>query len=269
MKYGIGIVTVCVAVHVQRAESTRCRSGGRSGRRLKSDRSRTRRPSNAQDAKALAEHWGAEAVYINPLTGVPSGRSRSHRERVYSDPCSAEGRKVGGGRRIPFGFIFPGVAVENGVAKLIAADGQPGESSYTAIHVKREGKWLLDRVTELELPVVLSALRATQDLEWMIGVWVDGDDQARIETTCQWTRQEFHHTVVHRVGRGPNRHGGHANHRLGPGTRSRFVRGCLIRTVVLRKVVGPRKKTVGPSPRPARLPDGGKASSVNVITSRR
>ena len=25
---------------------------------------------NARDAKALAEHWGPEAVYVNPLTGV-------------------------------------------------------------------------------------------------------------------------------------------------------------------------------------------------------
>jgi hypothetical protein len=87
-------------------------------------------------------------------------------------------------------FISPGVAVENGVAKLILADDEPQETSYTAIHVKRDGKWLLDRVTEEDVPVVLSHYEQLKDLEWMIGAWVDGDDQARIETTCQWTRNK-------------------------------------------------------------------------------
>ena len=87
-------------------------------------------------------------------------------------------------------FISPGVAVENGVAKLISADDEPQETSYTAIHVKRDGEWLLDRVTEEDVPVILLHYEQLKDLEWMIGAWVDGDDQDRIETTCQWTRNK-------------------------------------------------------------------------------
>jgi hypothetical protein len=87
-------------------------------------------------------------------------------------------------------FISPGVAVENGVAKLVSADGEPEESNYTAIHVKRDGKWLLDRVTEEDVPVVLSHYEQLKELEWMIGSWVDQGDQDRIETTCEWTRNK-------------------------------------------------------------------------------
>jgi len=144
---------------------------------------------NAGDAKALAEHWGPEAVYVNPLSGVQvEGREAIAREfekilgELKDTKLAVEVESIR--------FVSPGVAVENGVAKLITADGDPEESSYTAIHVKRDGKWLLDRVTEEDIPVVLSHYEQLKELEWMIGSWIDGDDQGRVETTCQWTRNK-------------------------------------------------------------------------------
>jgi len=65
---------------------------------------------------------------------------------------------------------------------------QPREASYTAIHVKRNGEWLLDRVTEEEVPVVPSHYDQLKDLEWMIGTWLDSAENDQIETTCQWAR---------------------------------------------------------------------------------
>ena len=47
---------------------------------------------------------------------------------------------------------------------------------------------LLDRVTEEDVPVVVSNYEKLKDLEWMIGTWVDKDEQNTIETTCQWTK---------------------------------------------------------------------------------
>jgi uncharacterized protein (TIGR02246 family) len=144
---------------------------------------------NAQDAKALAEHWGPEAVYINPLTGVQvEGREAIAKEFTAILEELKDTKLAVDVEAIR--FISPGVAVENGVAKLISADGEPQESSYTAIHVKRDGKWLLDRVTEEDVPLLLSHYEQLKELEWMIGSWVDGDEQARIDTTCQWTRNK-------------------------------------------------------------------------------
>lgn len=144
---------------------------------------------NARDANSLAAHWSPEAVYINPLTGSQvQGRPAIAKEfgailaELKDTKLAVDVESIR--------FISPSVAVENGVARLISADGQPQESSYTAIHVKRDGKWFLDRVTELDIPVVLSHYEQLKELEWMLGTWVDGDDQARIETTCQWTRNK-------------------------------------------------------------------------------
>ncbi len=144
---------------------------------------------NARDAKALATHWSAEAVYVNPLTGSQvEGREAIAKEFETILAELKATKLVVDVESIQ--FISPRVAVENGVAKLISSDGQPQESSYTAIHVKEDGKWFLDRVTEEDVPVVLSHYEQLKDLEWMIGTWVDADDQARIETTCQWTRNK-------------------------------------------------------------------------------
>ena len=41
-----------------------------------------------------------------------------------------------------------------------------------------------------DLPPVPSHYEQLKELEWMIGTWIDQDDQARVETTCQWTRNQ-------------------------------------------------------------------------------
>lgn len=144
---------------------------------------------NARDAKSLAAHWSSEAVYVNPLSGSQvEGRDAIAKEFEAILAQLKDTKLVVNVESIR--FISPRVAVEDGVTQLISADGDPQESSYTAIHVKEDGKWFLDRVTEEDVPVVLSHHEQLQDLEWMIGTWIDDDDQARIETTCRWTRNK-------------------------------------------------------------------------------
>ena len=188
MKYFFGILIVCVAVMSGLRTSLAADQAADKAAIEKAIESYTA-AFNAQDARALAEHWGPEAVYVNPLSGVQvEGREEVAKEfesilsEMKNTKLAVDVESIQ--------FISPGVAVENGVAKLVSADGEPVESRYTAIHVKRDGKWLLDRVTEEDVPVVLSHYEQLKELEWMIGSWVDGDDQARIDTTCEWTRNK-------------------------------------------------------------------------------
>lgn len=144
---------------------------------------------NAHDAKALAGHWSPEAIYINPLTGNQVEGREAITQEFAAILAEMKDTKLAVDVE-SIRFISPGVAAENGVAKLISADGQPEETSYSAIHVKHDGKWLLDRVTEEEVPVVRSHYEQLKQLEWMIGTWVDGDDQDSIKTKCEWTRNK-------------------------------------------------------------------------------
>jgi uncharacterized protein (TIGR02246 family) len=144
---------------------------------------------NRGDAKALAALWSPEAVYTNPLTGEQVvGREAIEQQfaAIFADSQGAKLEAVSNSIQ----FVSPNVAVEQGTAKVLRSEQEPEESDYSAVYVKRDGQWLLDRVTEEEPPVVTSRYEQLKELEWMIGTWVDQDELNRIETTCQWTKNE-------------------------------------------------------------------------------
>ncbi|WP_145391983.1 YybH family protein [Stieleria neptunia] len=142
---------------------------------------------NQGDAKALAAMWSPEAVYTNPLSGDQVVGREAIAEQFAAIFNENKDIKLSAVTE-SIQFISPGVALEVGTATVMQPDQEPEESAYTAVYVKRDGSWLLDRVTEEDVPVVISHQDRLKDLEWMIGSWVDQDDQATVVTTCQWTK---------------------------------------------------------------------------------
>lgn len=143
---------------------------------------------NKHDAPALAELWSPDAVYTNRLTG----------EEVVGRPAIVEQFtaifKAQPDLKLDVSpesirLLSPNAAVEYGTIKLLSPKEAPEVLKYTAVYVKRDGRWLLDRVTddteEEEAPSHYEQLKA---LEWMVGTWVDEDETARIETEVKWTK---------------------------------------------------------------------------------
>ena len=142
---------------------------------------------NQGDAKALAAMWSPEAVYTNPLSGEQVvGRAEIEKQfaAIFAD---AKGAKLEA-KTDSIQFVSPSVGIEHGTAKVIVPDQAPEETEYTAVYVKRDDQWLLDRVTEEDVLVVPSHYEQLKDLEWMIGSWVDQDDDATVVTECNWTK---------------------------------------------------------------------------------
>jgi uncharacterized protein (TIGR02246 family) len=142
---------------------------------------------NKGDAKALAALWSPEAVYTNPVSREQVVGREQIEKQFAAIFAEAKGGKLDA-KTDAVRFVSPNVAVEQGTAKVIRPDRAPEESDYTAVYVKREGQWLLDRVTEEDVPVVASHYEQLKDLEWMIGRWVDQDDDATVVTECNWTK---------------------------------------------------------------------------------
>lgn len=145
---------------------------------------------NNHDAKAVAAMWSPDAVYADPSTGE-SAIGRDAIEKMFTDTLSGLGdaRLEVNVRSVE--FVSPNVAIENGIARVSRPNEAPLETSYTAVNVKRDGKWLLDRISEEEPPAPPpSNYEHLKDLEWMIGSWIDQDDQATIQTDCEWTKNK-------------------------------------------------------------------------------
>lgn len=142
---------------------------------------------NKHDAKALADHWSPDAVYLNRITGEEVvGRAAIAEQFSALFKKQPEVKVDVSVESIQ--FVSPNVAVEHGTAKVLSPKAEPDEIAYSAVYVKRDGQWLLDRVTDQAKEVVLSHYEQLRVLEWMIGRWVDRDENVRIETECNWTK---------------------------------------------------------------------------------
>lgn len=145
---------------------------------------------NQHDAQALAELWADDAVYLNRDTGEPiEGRAAIHDmfARMFDSGEASQLSVTMHSVR----SVTEDVAIEDGTADLISADGEVTSSTYTAIHVKKDGVWYLNSVRETDmLTPPVQEHGALDDLAWMIGEWVDDTDDAAMHTVCRWAKNE-------------------------------------------------------------------------------
>ncbi|MDG2223983.1 MAG: SgcJ/EcaC family oxidoreductase [Rubripirellula sp.] len=144
---------------------------------------------NTHDAKALSKFWSPQAVYINRLTGEQvSGREAisAQFEIIFK---AKQGLQLDVDVQ-SLEFVSPNVAVENGTATLSSGAAEPRSVDYSAVYIRSDGQWLLDRVTDDPQPLVQSNYQQLKDLEWMIGSWVDQADDGQVATDCRWSKNK-------------------------------------------------------------------------------
>lgn len=141
----------------------------------------------AKDAQALANFWSPDAVYTNRISGEEVVGRMAIAEQFAGLFKSAEKLNLNVDV-LSIDFVSPNVAVEEGTAAYAIADEAPEKINYSAVYVRHDGKWLLDRVTDKPIPTIPSSYEHLKSLEWMIGSWIDDDDTAQVVTDCKWTK---------------------------------------------------------------------------------
>jgi uncharacterized protein (TIGR02246 family) len=142
---------------------------------------------NRHDAKAMADCWSPEAVYLNRSSGEEVvGRAAIAEQFTAFFKQQPEVKLDLAVESIR--FVSPNVAIEQGSAKTLLPKSEPDEIEYSAVYVRRDGQWLLDRVTDKAKQVIPSHYEQLKTLEWIIGSWVDKDDNVDIKTECKWTK---------------------------------------------------------------------------------
>jgi uncharacterized protein (TIGR02246 family) len=145
---------------------------------------------NARNAKALAALWSPDAVYMDPDTGAAVA-GRQAIEEYFTAVFAGESDEKLEVDVESIELMSPSVAIERGTAIVTRPGGETETTEYSAVHVKQGGQWLLDRVSEASPPEPPhSNYEHLKDLEWMIGSWIDQDEQASIQTDCAWTKNK-------------------------------------------------------------------------------
>ena len=147
------------------------------------------RAFNSRNTKALAAFWSPDAVYLNRLTGEQViGREAiaNQFETLFKSAQDLQ-LKV---QVKSIDFVSPNVAVELGVATFLSANTEPDSVDYSAVYIRQQDKWLLDRVTDDPKPVVQSHYEQLKDLEWMVGSWSDEGEAGQVATTCNWSKNK-------------------------------------------------------------------------------
>jgi uncharacterized protein (TIGR02246 family) len=144
---------------------------------------------NKQDAKAIAALWSPNAVYTNPRTGEEVvGRDAIEQQLVGIFAESKETKLEVTVDSIR--FLSPNVAIEQGTSRVLRPGAEPDETVYAAVYVKSGSSWLLDQMSEEAVAVFRSNYQHLKDLEWMIGSWVDEDENSKLESTAKWTKNQ-------------------------------------------------------------------------------
>lgn len=148
---------------------------------------------NNRDANALAAMWSPDAVYTDPSTGA-AATGREEIAKLFATTLAGlkDARLEVQVEAVQ--FVSPNVAIETGKVRFARSGEETEESGYSAVNVRRDGQWLLDRVTEESSAAAPSNYQHLKDLEWMVGAWIDQNDDAVVRIDCDWAKnQNFMH----------------------------------------------------------------------------
>ena len=144
---------------------------------------------NSRDVPKLIALWSPDGVYISRTSGE---------QIVGHKQMTEDFTRIFAGDSVPtlavatesIEFISPSVALERGTATVTYSEQEASQTNYRVVYVKRDGAWLIDRVTEDEIVVPLSNYEQLKDLEWIIGQWVDTGEGLSIAIDCDWTTHQ-------------------------------------------------------------------------------
>ncbi|MGO9568529.1 MAG: YybH family protein [Desulfomonilaceae bacterium] len=143
---------------------------------------------NKGDAKAIAVLWTGDCEYTDE-----TGRSIQGRDAIEKEYAAFFAANPGLKVEISISsvnIIAGHSAIENGTAVVKKADGAiVSRGSYTAVHLKEQGKWLMASVREHASPT-LSQRPSFGDLEWLIGDWSATKGSNTLDFSFKWIAEK-------------------------------------------------------------------------------
>ena len=144
---------------------------------------------NKNDVDGVVARWSADGVFIDQATGQRISGREEMKESLRGVFASASESRLHVEIE-SIDFVSPNVALESGTSTIYRGEGESTRTRYNAVHIKRDGDWLIARITESPILTPPSQFEQLKDLEWMIGQWTDQDDEGTVTTECHWARNK-------------------------------------------------------------------------------
>jgi uncharacterized protein (TIGR02246 family) len=139
------------------------------------------------DLKALVDFFAEDADYT-----TAEGRTFSGREAI--EGAIRAGLTANRGSKLAIAVdivraLGPETVMEKGATTVTAKNGEKSSELYTAIHIKKDGKWKINQLIESPVPALTPRDRLAE-LEWLIGQWEEADknDDLTIRSLYSWAR---------------------------------------------------------------------------------
>jgi uncharacterized protein (TIGR02246 family) len=152
------------------------------------------RSFNAGDARAIAALFTENARLVTVTGRTIEGRAAI--EKLFATAFEENPGQTIEVKTETLRFLGAEAAIEEGTA-TITRPGSTGETTrYSAAYVKRDGKWLQDSIRDEALAQPepekeMSPHQHLKELEWLVGEWIDENDEGEVDTTCRWSDNQM------------------------------------------------------------------------------
>jgi uncharacterized protein (TIGR02246 family) len=154
---------------------------------------------SSANAEALAELFLDDASIVDPDGGATRGKGAV--AEMYATAFQATPGLKLEPKVEEIQFLTPDVARVEGQSQLSSATGDAAEfTKFSALLVRRDGKWRIAEIREYAAPQAdISPYERLQDLEWMVGDWVDESDNNRVESSVRWADNQSYLVRTYKV----------------------------------------------------------------------
>ena len=141
---------------------------------------------NQRQPEKIGALWANDGVFYHPLTGQTS----TGREEII-DYYRKQFAKQNGKVDIVVHNVKmdqPNQATIEGFLKIYSNEKPLTQSAFRAQLVSENGKWLFKEITDIVLEPAPSNFDHLKDINWLVGEWVDRDENIEITFNSKWDK---------------------------------------------------------------------------------
>ncbi len=139
------------------------------------------------DVTAVAAFFTEDAQYTSDDGRIFSGRPAI-------EACLRDAFRTNKGAKLSIHVnsvkpLSPDVVVEKGSTTVVSKTGEAFDSLFTAVHVKKDGKWKIGELIETPMAEITPSDRLAE-LAWLAGEWEESDKAAgvTVQSRYQWAK---------------------------------------------------------------------------------